>query len=70
MAASPKAAQTVRDPGTTFGPYRVLQRVDGPFLVVDERRPLGDRTVARYDGQRDAEADARQRYATLLAKTR
>lgn len=61
---------TIRDPMIQLGPFRVLQRVDGPFIVVDERRPLGDRTIARYDGLRDAEADARKRYASILSKTR
>lgn len=44
-----------------FGPFRVLQRVDGPFIVIDERRPLGDRTVARHNDAKSAEADAKAR---------
>jgi len=64
MAASD--VRVVRDPAVRIGPFCVLQRVDGPFIVIDERRPLGDRTVARFTELRAAEADARQRYVRLM----
>lgn len=57
------AVRVVRDPMIQFGPFRVLQRVDGPFIVIDERRPLGDRTVARHKDAKSAEADAKARSA-------
>jgi hypothetical protein len=34
-----------RDPQIEAGPFRVLPRTDGKFVVVDTRRPLGERTV-------------------------
>lgn len=34
-----------RDPDVTIGPYRILQRVDGRFILYDERRPAHDRGV-------------------------
>ena len=36
----------VPDPGITVGPYRILQRTDGLFIVCDFRRALGDATMA------------------------
>ena len=36
----------VRDPDVHIGRYRVLARTDGQYAIVDESRPLGDRTIA------------------------
>jgi hypothetical protein len=36
------------------GPYRVLPRTDGRFALVDERRPVGQRTLQTYPTTREA----------------
>lgn len=38
------------DPGISFGPFHVYQRADQAWIVVDERRPLGKRTVLVREG--------------------
>lgn len=57
MAAARKPGEyvspTVPDPGIRVGRFRVLRRVDGPLIVVDEARPLGQRTV--WTGEKGGE---------------
>lgn len=50
------------DPGIRRGALRVLPRTDGRWIVIDERRPVGDRTVA-LELSRDAAACALDRLA-------
>jgi hypothetical protein len=35
----------VRDPEIRFGSFKVLQRTDSAWIVIDETRPIGKRTV-------------------------
>lgn len=35
----------IPDPGVRHGRFRVLRRVDGLLIVVDEARPIADRVV-------------------------
>lgn len=77
VAGPPKGAQqahVVPDPGITHGFFRVLQRTDGPFIVIDTRRPPGDQAVAIHrpprvkdkeapDPKKLAEEDAKARHA-------
>jgi len=37
--------QCYPDPGVRRGPLRVLPRTDLHYIVVDERRPMGDQVV-------------------------
>lgn len=41
-------APTIPDPGVSHGAFRVLQRTDGPYLVLDTRRPPGEQTIAVF----------------------
>jgi hypothetical protein len=53
----------VPDPGITFGSFRVLQRTDQVWIVIDERRPIGKRTVRTFpagNGKKDATAVAEE----------
>lgn len=34
-----------KDPGITIGPFRILQRTDGRYILYDERRPAANRGV-------------------------
>lgn len=43
--AAVKAFQVVRDPEVRIGALRLMQRTDGKWIAVDERRAPGDRTV-------------------------
>lgn len=36
----------VADPCLTMGPYRILTRTDGKWILYDERLPIGNRTAA------------------------
>lgn len=47
----PYVAPVIRDPEVRFGEYRILQRTDGPWVMVDERAPPGYRTVCHADGK-------------------
>lgn len=40
------AGNVIADPNITIGPYRVLTRTDGKWILVDDRLPLGERTAA------------------------
>lgn len=56
-----KPSTIVADPGVRFGDFKVLQRVDGRFIVTDERRALGTQTVSEHTSLSAAIADARRR---------
>lgn len=69
-----RQTNVVPDPGITHGHFRVLQRVDGPFVVLDTRRDPGDQTIAIHrqapkrekdapDAKKIAEEDAKARHA-------
>lgn len=47
------------DPGVEIGPWRVLPRADGKWILYDERRPLGQRTAAVGDSLEDVSMQAR-----------
>lgn len=55
----PYVAPMLPDPGVEIGPWRILPRADGKWILYDERRPLGARTVA---------AEESLELATVLAK--
>lgn len=47
-------SQLLRDPGISFGRFRVLTRMDGKHIVYDPDRQLGARTVDVFDLLADA----------------
>jgi len=49
-----------RDPGISAGPFRILPFAPGGFLVYDDRREPGDRTVGRSGTAAGAAALARE----------
>jgi hypothetical protein len=52
------------DPGIAHGAFRVLPRTDGLWVVVDERRPPGYRTVGKpFKSQKAAELAAKTWHA-------
>ena len=54
-------APTIPDPGIVHEPFKVLQRTDGAFIVIDTRREPGERTVEVLPVKRareDPDADA------------
>lgn len=54
----------VPDPGIRFGSFRVLQRTDGPFVIIDERLPPGSQVVETIPfarKSRESAEDARRR---------
>jgi hypothetical protein len=48
----------VRDPNVHAGPFRVMARTDGAFVVVDERLPIARRTVRTYQPGRDTPTES------------
>jgi hypothetical protein len=58
-------APTIPDPGIVHGSFRVLQRTDGVYIVVDQRRPPGDRTIARFHGGKGKKVEEIRREAEL-----
>jgi hypothetical protein len=53
-------AHVVPDPGLFCGPYRILTRTDGRWVVVDERMPPGARSAAIVDTKDAALAEAKR----------
>lgn len=51
--------QVWRDPGVSVGPYRILPKTTGGFVVFDDRRRLGENEVGWGPTVPDAEREAR-----------
>lgn len=56
-----------RDPGVSFGHYRVLPYTPGGFVVVDERRPPGKQCLYKTRSLDDASDYAASRFETEKA---
>jgi len=53
------------DPGITHGPFRVLPRADGGFVIMDTRRRLGFQAVGNKFKKLEDAASAAKRWAEL-----
>lgn len=68
----PYVSPTLRDPGVEVGPFRVLPRADGKWILYDERKPFGQRTALVADSEAEATMTAKVWLATAsqVASTR
>lgn len=62
----PYVAPMLPDPGVEVGPWRILPRADGKWILYDERRPIGCRTVATEDSLELATALAQVTLQTAM----
>lgn len=48
-----------RDPGIEKGPFKILPRTDGSWIIIDSRRPLFEMTVYRSKSREGCERKLR-----------
>ena len=65
--ARPYVAPMLHDPGVEVGPFRILPRADGMWILYDERQPFGRRTAGVAKTEVEATMLARVSMATASA---